>query len=136
MAVMMLFMLIAMMAMMMVTTMMTMMMSRGNEWVTMAACGLIMGCSALAYTIATFIRSKGDDDSEDGIVVVVVVVHRNNFQEAQGKAGSWELPRDFLRPHKQDGSIYPHLSLHCPIKLANIRLREEKDMPVLILTIC
>ena len=56
MAVMMLFMLIAMMAMMMVTTMMTMMMSRGNEWVTMASCGIIMGGSALAYTTATIIR--------------------------------------------------------------------------------
>lgn len=55
-AVMTMFMLIAMMAMMMVTTMMTMMMSRGNEWVTMASCGIIMGGSALAYTTATIIR--------------------------------------------------------------------------------
>ena len=47
---------IAMMAVMMVTTMMTMMMSRGNEWVTMASCGIIMGGSALAYTTATIIR--------------------------------------------------------------------------------
>ena len=53
MAVMMMFMLIAMM---MVTTMMTMMMCRGNEWVTMASCGIIMGGSALAYTTATIIR--------------------------------------------------------------------------------
>ena len=52
-AVMTMFMLIAMMAMMMVTTMM---MSRGNEWVTMASCGIIMGGSALAYTTATIIR--------------------------------------------------------------------------------
>ena len=52
----MMFMLIAMMAMMMVTTMMTMMMSRGNESVTMASCGIIMGGSALAYTTATIIR--------------------------------------------------------------------------------
>ena len=56
MIVMMMFMLITMMAMMMVTTMMTMMMSRGNEWVTMASCGIIMGGSALAYTTATIIR--------------------------------------------------------------------------------
>ena len=47
-----------MMAMMttMTTMMVTMVMIRGNEWVTMAACGLIMGGSALAYTVATLIR--------------------------------------------------------------------------------
>ena len=60
MIVMMMFMVITMMetmmATMMVTTMMTMMMSRGNEWVTMASCGIIMGGSALAYTTATIIR--------------------------------------------------------------------------------
>ena len=39
--------------------------TRGNEWVTMAACGLIMGGSALAYSVATLIRS------EDGNVVFV-----------------------------------------------------------------
>ena len=56
MAMMMIVVMIAMMAVMMVTTMMTMMMSRGNEWVTMASCGIIMGGSALAYTTATIIR--------------------------------------------------------------------------------
>ena len=41
----------------MVMTVMAMrIMTRGNEWVTMAACGLIMGGSALAYTVATLIR--------------------------------------------------------------------------------
>ena len=56
MAMMMIVVMIAMMAVMMVTMMMTMMMSRGNEWVTMASCGIIMGGSALAYTTATIIR--------------------------------------------------------------------------------
>ena len=44
------------MTMTMTTTTMTMVTIRGNEWVTMAACGLIMGGSALAYTVATLIR--------------------------------------------------------------------------------
>lgn len=39
--------------------------AKGNEWVTMAACGLIMGGSALAYTVATLIRKHRETRVEN-----------------------------------------------------------------------
>jgi len=39
--------------------------AQGNEWVTMASCGIIMGGSALAYTTATIIRKQRDPRREN-----------------------------------------------------------------------
>ena len=107
----------------------------------MAACGLIMGGSALAYTVATLIRwddedgadDDDNDEDEDDIVVVVVVVvvvveydHHNILQEAQGDK-SRELRRDFLKSHQTNLSSFCDLStliFHCRksylIKFSNI----------------
>jgi len=39
--------------------------TQGNEWVTMASCGIIMGGSALVYTTANIIRKQRDPRREN-----------------------------------------------------------------------